>query len=92
MMTNTREPSLDERRHWEDQLDIQIERYLAEHPEDASTLYITTFRFAKQVGAAGNGQSRVRAGDKSLEEISVRGMTPNMVTIRNETIASGLDL
>ena len=49
MMTNTREPSLDERRHWEDQLEIQIDRYLAEHPEEASTLYITTFRYAKQV-------------------------------------------
>ncbi len=46
---NSREPTIDERRHWEDQLEIRIDRYLAEHPEEANTLYISTFRFAKQV-------------------------------------------
>ena len=48
-MSNSREPSIDERRHWEDQLDIRIEQYLHQHPEDASALHVTTFRYAKQV-------------------------------------------
>lgn len=49
MMTNNREPTLEERRHWEDQLEIQIQRYLHEHPEDAGNLNVASFRFSKQV-------------------------------------------
>jgi hypothetical protein len=49
MLANNREPTLDERRHWEDQLDLQIQRYLAAHPEADGALHVTSFRFTKQV-------------------------------------------
>ena len=49
MSANDREPSLDERRHWEDQLDQQISVYLQKNPEAASALHLTSFRFDKQV-------------------------------------------
>ena len=49
MVANDREPSLDERRHWEDQLDQQIAQYLRQNPEAASALYVSSFRFDKQV-------------------------------------------
>ena len=48
-MTNSREPSIDERRHWEDQLETRIEKYLRDHPEDANALHVSAFRFNKQV-------------------------------------------
>jgi hypothetical protein len=49
MLANDREPTLDERRHFEDQLEIQIQRYLAVHPEAANALHVPSFRFTKQV-------------------------------------------
>ena len=48
-MSNNREPSIDERRHWEDQLESRIEQYLHQHPEDANALHVSAFRFTKQV-------------------------------------------
>ena len=49
MMMNNREPSIDERRHWEDQLDLEIQRYLTLHPEAANSLNVASFRFDKRV-------------------------------------------
>jgi len=49
MVSNNREPKIDERRMWEDDLDLQIQRYLMTNPEAASSLNVTTFRFNKQV-------------------------------------------
>jgi hypothetical protein len=49
MASNDREPTLDERRHFEDQLDTQIQQYLATHPEAANALHVSSFRFTKQV-------------------------------------------
>jgi hypothetical protein len=49
MVANDREPRIEERRHWEDQLDQQIERYLRQNPEAANALHVTSFRFDKQV-------------------------------------------
>lgn len=49
MMANDREPSIDERRHWEDQLDLQIQRYLIQNPEAANSLNVASFRFDKRV-------------------------------------------
>ena len=48
-MSNSREPSMDERRHWEDQLEVRIDQYLRQHPEAANALHVTSFRFTKQV-------------------------------------------
>ena len=48
-MLNNRDPTLDERRHWEDQLETRIDQYLHAHPEDAGALTVSAFRFNKQV-------------------------------------------
>lgn len=48
-MANSREPKLDERRMWEDDLDLAIQRYLIKDPEAASSLQVSNFRFNKQV-------------------------------------------
>jgi hypothetical protein len=49
MLANNREPKIDERRHWEDQLDLRIQQYLMTHPEAANALHVSAFRFDKQV-------------------------------------------
>jgi len=49
MTMNSREPTIEERRHWEDQLDQQIAQYLRLNPEAANALHVLSFRFEKQV-------------------------------------------
>lgn len=46
---NGREPSFEERHHWEEDLDRRIARFLADHPEVANSFEVTTFRFSRQV-------------------------------------------
>lgn len=48
---NGREPTFEERQHWDNQIDRQISRYLGEHPEVANSLDVSTFRHARQVVA-----------------------------------------
>jgi hypothetical protein len=43
-----REPTFEERLRWNDTLDRQISRYLAEHPEAANNYDVAAFRFEKQ--------------------------------------------
>ncbi|MBI1846014.1 MAG: hypothetical protein HY294_17595 [Candidatus Rokubacteria bacterium] len=50
-MQNGREPNYDEKQHWRDQLDIRISAYLRQHPEDANSLQLSTFRFDYRVAA-----------------------------------------
>lgn len=47
-IANGREPNFDERRHWDNQLDLRISQYLHAHPEAASATDVSTFRFLKQ--------------------------------------------
>ena len=54
-----REPSFEERRHFDDELEQRIARYLAAHPEDASALTVSTFRFDRQA-AVGMSEEQVR--------------------------------
>jgi hypothetical protein len=54
-----REPSFDERRFFDDQLEATIARYLDEHPEDANAIGVSMFRFDRQV-AVGMSQEQVR--------------------------------
>jgi hypothetical protein len=49
IQANGREPRMDERRHWEDQMDLRIAQYLHTHPEQANALHVVAFRFEKQV-------------------------------------------
>lgn len=55
VMTNRREPSFDERRYWEGQLDWRITQYLNQHPEDANAVDVSTFKFYRR---AAIGQSK----------------------------------
>src|SRR3989442_13788619 len=48
MVSNEREPSMDERRHWEDQLDQRISQYLRENPEAPNARHASAFRFDNQ--------------------------------------------
>ena len=46
-------------------------------------------RLAEEVGALEAREVSVRYGNESLEDVFVRGVTPNMVNIFRETVASG---
>lgn len=48
MVMNGREPSFDERRHWEDQIDLKVGQYLRQHPDAANALDVSTFRFYRR--------------------------------------------
>ena len=45
---NGREPTFDERRHWESQLDLAIAQYLVKDQEFASSPQLSTFRMLRQ--------------------------------------------
>ena len=44
-----REPTFEERRQWDAQVEDKISAYLREHPEKASALDVSTFRYLRQV-------------------------------------------
>jgi hypothetical protein len=44
-----REPTFEERRQWDSQVEDKISAYLREHPEKASALDVSTFRYLRQV-------------------------------------------
>src|SRR6266850_4243662 len=43
-----REPTFDERRQWDEQIEQRIGAYLREHPEKANALDVSTFKFLRQ--------------------------------------------
>ena len=49
VLANGREPSFDERRRWDNQMEQRISLYLRQHPEAANSLDVSTFRFVRQV-------------------------------------------
>jgi len=55
LLTNRREPNFDERRYWEGQIDWRISQYLNQHPEDANSLDVSTFKFYRRAAV---GQSK----------------------------------
>jgi hypothetical protein len=48
LQQNGREPTWEERRTWQDDLDLRISRYLNEHPEVANSYAVTKFRSLRQ--------------------------------------------
>jgi hypothetical protein len=49
VMTETgHEPTFDERRQWDEQIEQRISAYLREHPDKANALDVSTFRFLRQ--------------------------------------------
>jgi hypothetical protein len=57
-LANGREPTFEERRHWESQVDLAISRYLATDPEAANSPQLSTFRFVRQA-AVGMSKEQV---------------------------------
>lgn len=57
-VANGREPTFEERMHWERQIDLAITRYLAIDQEAASSPHLSTFRFARQA-AVGMSKEQV---------------------------------
>jgi hypothetical protein len=55
---NGREPTFEERRHWESQIDLAIARYLAADQEFANSSQLSTFRFLRQA-AVGMSKEQV---------------------------------
>jgi hypothetical protein len=45
---NGREPTFEEKRRWDEQIEQQIAAYLREHPEKANALDVSTFKFLRQ--------------------------------------------
>jgi hypothetical protein len=43
-----REPTFDEKRQWDEQIEQKISAYLREHPDKANALDVSTFRFLRQ--------------------------------------------
>jgi len=43
-----REPTFEERRRWDEDVELRISAYLREHPEKANALDVSTFRFLRQ--------------------------------------------
>lgn len=58
VMANGREPTFDERVHWQRQLDLAIGRYLAKDQEFASSPELSTFRFVRRT-AVGMSKEQV---------------------------------
>jgi hypothetical protein len=58
VVQNGREPTFDERRHWDTAMEARIAEYLRQHPEAASSLDVSTFRFQRQV-AVGMSKEQV---------------------------------
>ncbi|HEU5322121.1 MAG TPA: hypothetical protein VFX28_15065 [Methylomirabilota bacterium] len=56
---NGREPTFEERRYWEDQVEARIREYLRRHPEAANSLDVSRFRFLRQV-TVGMDKEQVR--------------------------------
>jgi len=49
MTQNGREPTFEEKRQWDAEVEEKISAYLRKHPDRASALDVSTFRFSRQV-------------------------------------------
>jgi hypothetical protein len=81
-----REPSFDEKRQWEALVEEKISAYLRQHPDKASALDVSTFRFLRQV-AIGQDKEQVLillgapvsvSGDQAQIEKIARGYWTNI--------------
>jgi len=48
MLANGREPTFEERRYWQDRMDLAIEDYLRRNQDFGNSLQVSTFRFLRQ--------------------------------------------
>jgi len=49
LLESGRQPTFDEKRQWEGHVEERISAYLREHPDKASALDVSTFRYLRQV-------------------------------------------
>ena len=72
-----REPSFDETRRWEDQIDERVQRYLREHPEIEQAERYSDFRLHRHV-TPGNTREEVRV---LLEAPDERTIDPSLMAV-----------
>jgi hypothetical protein len=81
-----REPTFEEKRQWEAQVEEKISGYLRQHPDKANALDVSTFRFLRQV-TVGMDKEQVLillgppiavSGDQAQIEKVARGYWPNI--------------
>jgi hypothetical protein len=77
---NGREPTFDERRHWEDETELRIAKYLREHPELEQTPRYSELRFWRQV-APGATKDEVKL---LLDEPQERTIDPALMAMLAE--------
>jgi hypothetical protein len=86
MVQSGREPTFEEKRQWDAQVEEKISAYLRQHPEKANALDVSTFRFTRQV-AVGQDKEQVLillgapvsvSGDQAQIEKVARGYWSNI--------------
>jgi len=84
MLESGRQPTFEEKRQWEGHVEERISAYLREHPDKASALDVSTFRYLRQV-AVGMDKEQVLillgapvsvSGDQAQMEKIARGYWP----------------
>ena len=86
IMANGREPNFDERRHWNNQMELKISQYLYKNPEAANSLEVSTFRFTRQVSIGQSdeqvlillGPPSAKTSDQAEMEKLARGYWPSI--------------
>src|SRR5262245_6335283 len=84
LMANGREPNFDERRRWDNAMELRIGQYLREHPEAANSMDVSTFKFIRQVSGGQTseqvlillGPPAARATDRAETEELARPFWP----------------
>jgi hypothetical protein len=86
MSRSGREPTFEEKRQWDVEMEEKISAYLRAHPDKASALDVSTFRFLRQV-TVGMDKEQVLillgppiavSGDQAQIEKVARGYWPNI--------------
>jgi len=84
MLESGRQPTFEEKRQWEGQVEERISAYLRQHPDKASALDVSTFRYLRQV-TVGMDKEQVlillgapvsASGDQAQMEKVARGYWP----------------
>jgi hypothetical protein len=84
MTESGREPTFDEKRQWDSQVEEKISAYLREHPDKANALDVSGFRFLRQVSVGMDkeqvlillGPPLTVTGDQGHMEKAARGYWP----------------
>ena len=86
MGENGREPTFDEKRIWDQQIEERISAYLRAHPEKANALDVSTFRYVRQATVGMDkeqilillGAPVTVSGDQAQMEKIARGYWPQI--------------